>query len=173
MPSARTCHLPAHRLELCFSLSSTWGRADQHSSHDSKRVWGVLFCAPNETPKPASASLPPHCVRALCCCRTSAGVTARIRPAIILSHVRARGRMTCQEGRLPWAEERALQQFASVSSAGGNKIPRRTGECVQSRSVGTIGSSGTNNRRKGKRWTTVVFLLYSDRLGTFSRNQHL
>jgi hypothetical protein len=57
MPSARRCHLPAHRLELCSSLSSTWGRADQHSSHDSNRVWGVLFCVPNETPKPASASL--------------------------------------------------------------------------------------------------------------------
>ena len=23
----------------------TWGRADQQTSHDSNRVWGVLFCA--------------------------------------------------------------------------------------------------------------------------------
>ena len=26
-------------------MSSTWGRADQQTSHDSNRVWGVLFCA--------------------------------------------------------------------------------------------------------------------------------
>src|SRR3954454_3347324 len=26
-------------------LSSTWGRADQQTSRDSNRVWGVLFCA--------------------------------------------------------------------------------------------------------------------------------
>jgi len=26
-------------------LSSTWGRADQQTSHDSNGVWGVLFCA--------------------------------------------------------------------------------------------------------------------------------
>src|ERR1700756_962677 len=25
-------------------LSSNWGRADQQTSHDSNRVWGVLFC---------------------------------------------------------------------------------------------------------------------------------
>jgi hypothetical protein len=38
------CHLPNDRLTLTSSLSSTWGRADRHTSHDSNRVWGILFC---------------------------------------------------------------------------------------------------------------------------------
>ena len=33
------------RAELELFSSSTWGRADQQTSHDSNRVWGVLFCA--------------------------------------------------------------------------------------------------------------------------------
>src|ERR1700730_16225632 len=45
MPSARKCHLPTDRLKLTSSLSSAWGRADRHTSHDSNRVWGVLFCS--------------------------------------------------------------------------------------------------------------------------------
>jgi len=32
---------------VTLSLSSTWGRADQQTSQDSNRVWGVLFCAEN------------------------------------------------------------------------------------------------------------------------------
>src|SRR5215469_1630977 len=36
------------RVELC--LSSTWGRADQQTSQDSNRVWGVLFCARKSIP---------------------------------------------------------------------------------------------------------------------------
>ena len=31
-------------------LSSTWGRADQQTSQDSNRVWGVLFCARKSIP---------------------------------------------------------------------------------------------------------------------------
>ena len=31
--------------QLDLFLSSTWGRADQQTSHDSNRVWGVWFCA--------------------------------------------------------------------------------------------------------------------------------
>jgi hypothetical protein len=45
--AARGTHAPfpasRHRVRL-FS-SSTWGRADQQTSHDSNRVWDVLFCA--------------------------------------------------------------------------------------------------------------------------------
>ena len=48
----RSCHGMAHsghirvcRLGIVLFSSSTWGRADQHTSQDSNRVWGVLFCA--------------------------------------------------------------------------------------------------------------------------------
>ncbi len=40
-------HLPNSGSRLELFLSSTWGRADQQTLHDSNRVWGVLFC-----PKP-------------------------------------------------------------------------------------------------------------------------
>jgi hypothetical protein len=69
-------------------------------------------------------------------------VTASIRPAIILSHVRANGRMTCQEGRLTWAEARVARQSASASYGGGKNIPRRTGACGQGRSAAITISSG-------------------------------
>jgi hypothetical protein len=42
---ARACHLLKTRPVLCSFLSSTWGRADQQTSHDSNRVRDVLFCA--------------------------------------------------------------------------------------------------------------------------------
>ncbi len=42
---ARKSHLPFVWIGLVSFLSSTWGRADQHTSRDSNRVWGVLFCA--------------------------------------------------------------------------------------------------------------------------------
>jgi hypothetical protein len=48
---ARQCHLPVRWPRLVLFLSSTWGRADQHTSHDSTRVWGVLFCTPSDTAK--------------------------------------------------------------------------------------------------------------------------
>jgi hypothetical protein len=41
---AHPSHLPDAGTDVELSLSSTWGRADQHTSHDSNRVWGVLFC---------------------------------------------------------------------------------------------------------------------------------
>ena len=41
---ALTCHFPPARQVLFLFSSSTWGRADQQTSHDSNRVWGVLFC---------------------------------------------------------------------------------------------------------------------------------
>src|SRR5450432_1077769 len=42
---AHPSHLPDAVANVKLFLSSTWGRADQHTSHDSNRVWGVLFCA--------------------------------------------------------------------------------------------------------------------------------
>src|SRR5271165_2007774 len=39
-------------------LSSTWGRADQQTSRDSNRVWGVLFCG--ENPFLAAPFVPAH-----------------------------------------------------------------------------------------------------------------
>jgi hypothetical protein len=35
---------PYSRPRVRLFSSSTWGRADQQTSHDSNRVWGVLFC---------------------------------------------------------------------------------------------------------------------------------
>ncbi len=43
---ALTGHSPFPRPAVFSFLSSTWGRADQQTSHDSNRVWGVLFCSP-------------------------------------------------------------------------------------------------------------------------------
>ena len=45
---ARRYYLLAGGSGLVSFLSSTWGRADQHTSHDSNRVWGVLFCTPSD-----------------------------------------------------------------------------------------------------------------------------
>src|ERR1700690_4223230 len=44
---ARRSHSPMSRAGLELFLSSTWGRADQQTSRDSNRVWGVLFCGQN------------------------------------------------------------------------------------------------------------------------------
>src|SRR6266496_3398422 len=44
---ALTGHSRVSSYALCSFLSSTWGRADQQTSQDSNRVWGVLFCAPD------------------------------------------------------------------------------------------------------------------------------
>ena len=41
---ARRYYLLGVALRLVLFLSSTWGRADRHTPHDSNRVWGVLFC---------------------------------------------------------------------------------------------------------------------------------
>jgi hypothetical protein len=40
---ARTSHLPICGFRLLFLLSSTWGRADRHTSHDSKESGAFCF----------------------------------------------------------------------------------------------------------------------------------
>src|ERR1700680_3712710 len=42
---ARQSHIRGCGCAIVFFSSSTWGRADQQTSQDSNRVWGVLFCA--------------------------------------------------------------------------------------------------------------------------------
>ncbi len=49
-------HLPDSRSVVELFLSSTWGRADQQTSHDSNRVWGVLFCARKSLTSTCAAS---------------------------------------------------------------------------------------------------------------------
>src|ERR1700722_2357045 len=42
---ARKCHSPARGLALICFLSSTWGRADQRTSHDSNESGAFCFAA--------------------------------------------------------------------------------------------------------------------------------
>src|ERR1700678_2232835 len=44
---ARECHLPNSSLPLLSYLSSTWGRADQHTSQDSIESGAFCFAANN------------------------------------------------------------------------------------------------------------------------------
>src|SRR5579863_28627 len=75
---ARRSHLPVCSLRLLSLLSSTWGRADQQASHDSNRVWGVLFCALISTPPGRSPRLVAGVLAGAVACTAPAQASRRV-----------------------------------------------------------------------------------------------